>query len=97
MYTANSTYYETKEQIIKLWAHEILRVFADRMIDYHDRDILKGYLNEQLEQHFQMNYAEHCTTEGGDPVFVDFLTDDPDKRVYEEVTDFSKLRAHLID
>ena len=97
LYTANPTYYETKEQIIKLWSHEILRVFSDRMIDYSDREILKGYLNDQLETHFQgMTFAEHCTTDGADTVFVDFLTDDPEKKVYEEVTDFSKLRAYLM-
>jgi dynein heavy chain len=97
LYTANPTYYETKEQIIKLWAHEILRVFSDRMINFDDRNILTGYLNEQLETHFQMNYQEHCTTEGKDAVFVNFLTDDPEKRVYEEVTDFQKLRNYLMD
>jgi len=49
------------------------------MIDYEDREILKGYINEQLEVHFQMNYAEHCTTKGSEAVFADFLTGDPEK------------------
>jgi len=74
-----------------------MRVFSDRMIDYKDRDTLKGFINEQLEIHFQMSFEEQCTTESEDAVFVDFLSGDPEKKVYEEVTDFKKLRKYLMD
>ena len=38
-----------------------------------------------------MNYKEHC-----DAVFVDFLYDE-EMSVYEEVTDFNKLRTHMMN
>jgi dynein heavy chain len=49
LYKADRNCYEGKEHILKLWAHEVLRVFQDRLISQEDRDRFKGYLNEQLE------------------------------------------------
>ena len=46
--------------MIKLWSHEILRVFHDRLNSFEDRDIFKGYLQDQLSMHFQMDYKENC-------------------------------------
>jgi dynein heavy chain len=40
-----------------------------------------------------MNYAEHCTTDGNDAMYVDFMNDN--MQVYEEVTDTPKLRSYL--
>mmetsp|Transcript_21619 Transcript_21619/g.15864 ORF Transcript_21619/g.15864 Transcript_21619/m.15864 type:complete len:349 (+) Transcript_21619:1203-2249(+) len=93
IYLADKAFYETKEHIIKLWSHEVLRVFSDRLISFEDRDIFKGYLQDQLSMHFQMDYKEHCQTNGVDAVFVDFLNEN--MKVYEEVTDFAKLRDYL--
>jgi dynein heavy chain len=41
-----------------------------------------------------MNYNENCTTNGEDALYVNFLND-MEKQVYEEVTDFQKLREYL--
>ena len=60
IYLADKNFYEGKEHIIKLWSHEILRVFHDRLISFEDREQFKIYLNEQLQLHFQMDYKEHC-------------------------------------
>jgi dynein heavy chain len=46
LYQADKDFYEGKEHIIKLWAHEVLRVFADRLNSLADRDQFKGFLNE---------------------------------------------------
>lgn len=43
-----------------------------------------------------MDYKEHCTTNGEDTIYVDFLNENMQNMpVYEEVTDFGKLRDHL--
>lgn len=43
-----------------------------------------------------MEYIEHCmTNQERDPTFVDFLVEDDEMKVYEEVTDFKKLREFL--
>lgn len=101
MYLADRNYYETKEQVVKLWAHEVLRVFSDRLIDNADKEKFQKMLNDQLEQQFTMNYQEHCmTNQASHAIFVDFLREDEeddDKRIYDEVTDFPKLREFLYD
>lgn len=73
----------------------MLRVFSDRLNSFEDRDQFKSYLNEQLSQQLGSNYQEFCTTNGEDAIFVDFLNEN--MRVYEEVTNFDKLREYLID
>jgi dynein heavy chain len=73
----------------------VLRVFSDRLNSFEDRDQFKSYLNEQLSQQLGSNYQEFCTTNGEDAIFVDFLNEN--MIVYEEVTNFDKLREYLID
>jgi dynein heavy chain len=46
LYQADKNFYEGKEQIMKLWAHEVLRVFNDRLNSFEDRDQFKQSLNE---------------------------------------------------
>ena len=87
---------DTKDHLVKLWGHEIMRVFHDRLISVQDQDKLKGILNEQLEQHFQFNYKEHCmTNQSTDAVFVDYLQSEESSN-YVEVTNFDQLRQHLV-
>jgi hypothetical protein len=51
-------------------------------------------LDESIQIQLDLTYEEHCTTEGKDAVFVDFLND-LNEEIYQEVTDFDKLRAKL--
>lgn len=79
VYNAQKDVQESMEMVIKLWGHECMRVFHDRLITAHDQERLKSLINEQLELHFQMNYVEHCMSgeedDKRDAVFVDFLFD----------------------
>lgn len=93
LYQADKNFYEGKEHIIKLWVHEVERVFADRLNDLPDRDHFRTFINEQLESIFQMNYAEHATTNGEPSIFVDFMNEN--MKIYEAVTDFQALRDYL--
>jgi len=97
LYKADKNFYEGPEHIVKLWAHEVLRVFQDRLISQEDRDKLKGFVNEQLEVQLSSNYQDHCTTNGEDPVFVDFLTESSGEPVYQEVTNYRRLKEYLQD
>ena len=103
LFLADKLIYESKEQVVKLWGHEVLRVFHDRLISFEDREKFKKMVNDQLEPNFSMNYVEHCMTDQErDAVFVDFLVDqdgeqETQSKVYEEVTDFGRLREFLND
>lgn len=46
-----------KEDLLRLWYHENMRVFHDRLIDDHDRVFFKQILVEQF-QHFEVK-EEH--------------------------------------
>jgi dynein heavy chain, axonemal len=95
IYRADKGFHDTKENIVQLWAHEVLRVFHDRLVSVEDQTELRTYLDEQMETHFQMSFEEFCLRDGEDAIYVDFLNEA--KRVYEEVTDFEKLRNYLVD
>lgn len=95
LYQADKNFYEGKEHIIKLWAHEVLRVFHDRLNSFEDREQFKGFMSEQITLQFQLDYKEHCRTNGEDAIYVDFLNEN--MKVYEEVTNFDKLRDYLIE
>jgi hypothetical protein len=43
---ADKNFIESKEHIVKLWAHEVLRVFCDRLNTPEDRAKFKGFLQE---------------------------------------------------
>lgn len=36
LYLADKSFVESKEQIVKMWSHEVLRVFYDRLIEKSD-------------------------------------------------------------
>lgn len=59
LYRADRGFIETKELVVQLWAHEVMRVFHDRLVSKQDQDELKSLINEQLEIHFQMNFQEY--------------------------------------
>jgi len=59
LYRADKGFIETKELVVQLWAHEVLRVFHDRLVSKQDGDEVKTLLNEQLEIQFQMNFQEY--------------------------------------
>jgi dynein heavy chain len=95
VYQANKNYYETRESVAKLWAHETLRVFSDRLNNDEDIATFATLVKEQVEQQLGLDYEEHCTTDGiGDAIFVDFLND-LNEPIYQEVTDFEKLKDTL--
>ena len=53
-------------------------------------------VNDQLEVQYQFNYVDNCmTNQVRDAVFVDFLVEEDQEKVYEEVEDFQMLKNHM--
>lgn len=53
IYIFDKFYCDSKLTIFRLWVHEALRVFHDRLISIEDRLKIKKILSDQLEQCLQ--------------------------------------------
>ena len=92
--------------LTRLWVHESLRVFHDRLTDDPDRQWFFETVKTLTEKHF-LNIKfdkcfEHLDSDGDGSVdanelrklmFGDFLVPGADPRVYEEVTEYSTLHG----
>ena len=82
-----------KDVMTRLWVHETMRVFHDRLISVEDKDYYKKMCSDLVKKNFPggPDYAD--LFENRNIMFGDFLRMgvEPDERVYEEVTDVPKM------
>lgn len=83
---------QDNERLFRLWAHESLRVFADRFIHQDDTDWFKGVLGETMSKHFKASFSNVLPTEP--VVFAEFMNE---YGYYEEITDLKEARSVLED
>ncbi|XP_072163343.1 dynein axonemal heavy chain 10-like [Diadema setosum] len=77
---------------VRVWRNECLRVFYDRLINQHDKDLVQGIMKTVLEEHFR----EHTENAMRDPLlFGDFRTalDEGEPRMYEDIQDYDAAKA----
>ncbi|EDV24937.1 uncharacterized protein TRIADDRAFT_25541, partial [Trichoplax adhaerens] len=96
---------ENKRSLIRLWVHEIYRVFYDRLTDINDRDWLynltKKVVREHLKDNFDDIFSHLAVKEGEAPteddmrklLFGDYMASDSetDDQLYEEVTSLEDM------
>jgi dynein heavy chain len=77
----------------RLWAHENLRVFSDRLIDTEDKDTFAHWIHELLKRKFTFDCDFEETFVTKPILFGDYLKMGVtgDDRVYEPINDNSKL------
>ena len=89
-----------KECLAKLWAHESLRVFCDRLIDDEDRKYFQTMVVDALKVQFKMSYSYEELFESEQKlIFGDYtkMGVPREDRKYEEVTDTNKLPQLFVD
>ncbi|CAM9135038.1 unnamed protein product, partial [Choristocarpus tenellus] len=92
----NSNFIFEKEQFIRLWAHECLRVFYDRLVDDRDRAWFKQMLAEKVKTYFNMDY--NGSIRGVNEVLVYGNFSDPKGgKVYQEIEDHEALAKIMED
>lgn len=84
MFQIDRFYCDTKLNILRVWVHEALRVFQDRLINEDDRSRMKAMITEQLELTLGSNIKDCTNEEARDTIFVDFF-DEGASNVYQEV------------
>ena len=77
-------------ELIRLWIHENMRVFGDRMISQEDRDTLKELLNTEMTNTFKLTSDQVYITER--LLFGDYLNGiDTEVRPYIFVHDLKDM------
>ncbi|XP_025836128.1 dynein heavy chain 2, axonemal-like [Agrilus planipennis] len=88
---AHNEYTNTKPGILRLWVHESVRVFYDRLIDDKDRDWFLNHIHEQLGKHFEITLHSICPN-WTIPTFGDFVNP---WRIYEDLQDPNIVRKFI--
>ena len=105
---ATRQFYDAKDSIIQLWAHENLRVFGDRLWDDVDFDWLTRQLDTIMRVHFGTSWKDVFAVGETEPdkddavfaesvPFVSFLRQGLESPPYEAVSDEHALRDFLTE
>jgi len=90
---------EPRVTLMRLWVHENMRVFHDRLTCKEDKDYFKGMLYEMLQSKFEVREEfDAIFGHGNEIMFGDYLQMGvpKDRRVYEEVgQDFDKVTSMM--
>ncbi|CAH8605767.1 unnamed protein product [Dicrocoelium dendriticum] len=90
---ASKSQIETRNGMLRLWIHEGIRVFADRLINDKDRTAYLELVGDALATYFDQTYHSLCPSRQA-PIFADFLNPNQE---YEDVTDLNRLRTFMTE
>ena len=100
LYMASPRAIEEKEQMMRLWYHEVCRVFMDRLVSVQDRQLLWKEIENILDSVMQTRLKE--ITGAGDPSQDDIRfaplnlhVPDMERPPYEQLCDATALKAFL--
>ena len=94
------------DKLVRLWVHEVYRVFYDRLIDDEDRKRFFVIVQETLSQQFKMTTDRLLghLAEGGKAVvdddirslfFGDYMIPGAEPKIYNEVQNFTELTSTI--
>ena len=92
------------DDLMRMWVHEVMRVYYDRLVDDLDREWLIKHLKDVTQENFNTNFDklfealdvnDRGVIEEDDLrslMFCDFVDPKNDNKPYVEVDDLDKLR-----
>ncbi|KAF3707583.1 Dynein heavy chain 3, axonemal Axonemal beta dynein heavy chain 3 [Channa argus] len=99
---APHTHMQDGDKLIRLWIHEVYRVFYDRLIDNEDKEIFFSIVKERTSNFFKQSVEKllsHLTPDGKvvdesirSLFFGDYATPESGNKVYDEITDLNALQ-----
>ena len=101
-----STHLQDTDKLIRLWVHEVYRVFYDRLVDDPDRrfffDLIKDACKKQfnkdmgsLMQHLSGSGGKLCDDDIRSLFFGDYMTPDSPEKIYDEVQGVESLTKQM--
>ena len=90
----DSNFIKDKETFIRLWAHECLRVFHDRLIDDADRTWFKQCLADTVKDKYSVDFNK-IKGEHHNLVFCNFGDPKTHTKPYVELIDRSDLQKNM--
>jgi len=97
MSSLSSDKVETPIQLFRMWCHECLRVFYDRLIDDTDRKWFMRNMSDKVKEHFKKDFAREVRGENETMIYGNFGDPRAAAPVYEEITDHEKLQSVMKD
>ncbi|XP_063712783.1 dynein axonemal heavy chain 2-like isoform X4 [Symsagittifera roscoffensis] len=88
---ANKTIIDNKNSMVRLWIHEMFRVFNDRLVDNVDREDFINILDKNLGAMFDQNFHNICPNRVP-PLFGDFVNP---SQVYEDFEEPKPLKDFM--
>ncbi|KAF3833726.1 hypothetical protein F7725_024930 [Dissostichus mawsoni] len=99
---APHTHMQDGDKLIRLWIHEVYRVFYDRLIDNEDKETFFGIVKERTSNFFKLSVEKllsHLSPDGQvadesirSLFFGDYAKPDADIKAYDEITDMAALQ-----
>uniref|UniRef100_A0A8D3EB25 Dynein axonemal heavy chain 7 n=1 Tax=Scophthalmus maximus TaxID=52904 RepID=A0A8D3EB25_SCOMX len=87
------------DKLIRLWIHEVYRVFYDRLIDNNDKEMFFSIVKERTMDGFKLSLEKVFAPDGivvdeciRSLFFGDYAKPDSDSRAYDEITDLQALQ-----
>uniref|UniRef100_A0A8C0VQQ8 Dynein axonemal heavy chain 3 n=1 Tax=Cyanistes caeruleus TaxID=156563 RepID=A0A8C0VQQ8_CYACU len=78
------THLQVSYKLIRLWVHEVYRVFYDRLVDEDDKNVFFQMVQETTLNSFKQNFNK---------VFLDYLKPSSSVKIYDEITDLKQLTS----
>jgi dynein heavy chain len=89
------------DDLSRLWVHECMRVFFDRLVDGKDQGWFKDCIKTNLKEFFKTSYESVVGDENRILMYADFADSKDTKKPYVEVTDNAALikvvQSYLVD
>lgn len=85
-----------RRDLVRIWLHECMRVFSDRLINDEDRSWFDSLLRSKCKEHFELPF-ETIVPEGSRLIYCDFYTPHQEVPIYEQVVDDARLEAAIRD
>ena len=79
------------EVATRLWIHEAMRVFHDRLINAQDKRWFTELIVDLLSRNFRLSWNHEDLFEGSPIVFANYMRPGAEERLYEECRDMSKI------